>query len=531
MKRTILNIAMILAAFVGLQSCTEDNEDNGFTTGPTADFTIDPEKGEIGADIIFTDASKAAEGATLKSWSWDFGQDDKSVSTEQNPTFVYTKDGEFTVTLTVTDSNNKFSKKQKTILVKDPADRVSVAWQTDLLGNTQATLSPAMSADGAVAYMWSDQSTSNPENAFDVQLKAYNVADGTVKWSFDVNAEWSKIVDGGGVRLVYSSPVVGNDGNVYVAARDLKNDGDARKSLLLAVAPDGKLAWSYNYGFDANFNWNAPAVDYSGNIYLLHRTNTPMQITKLTSAGVATTMPLTTDPEVEVENKGGIALDNQGNIYFGGTDNTTYKYSAAGAKEWNSESLGAAEGALAIGADGTIYLTTEGSAGVVALNADGSKKWSYEILSGGAKNGGVAVGDGVVYAAAGAIADGNAEAGGIVALNLDGTKKWAYPTDESVTQCTPLIDNRGYVHFITDAGTYYVIQDNGEFYGSKNLGEASTSSPVMNDEGKVVVVVVNADGDNKKSIVVGVDTGAEGVADTAWPMKGQNLRRTSQQVK
>ena len=43
----------------------------------------------------------------------------------------------------------------------------------------------------------------------------------------------------------------------------------------------------------------------------------------------------------------------------------------------------------------------------------------------------------------------------MVALGSDGSLKWHYKT-ESDAQTVPLIDNRGYIHFITADATYYI---------------------------------------------------------------------------
>jgi hypothetical protein len=58
--------------------------------------------GEPGLKVIFTDLSTPAPGCEITEWLWDFG--DGSTSTEQNPTHIYAREGDYTVTLTVWDS-------------------------------------------------------------------------------------------------------------------------------------------------------------------------------------------------------------------------------------------------------------------------------------------------------------------------------------------------------------------------------------------------------------------------------------------
>ena len=109
-----------------------------------------------------------------------------------------------------------------------------------------------------------------------------------------------------------------------------------------------------------------------------------------------------------------------------------------------------------------------------------------------------------------------------MAVTADGSLKWQFDLDEPVQNCVPLVDNRGYVHFITDKATYYVLTDEGKLYGKKSLGTKSFASPVMGPDGMVYIAAQ----EEAKSFVFGLGTGASGYADSAWPMKGQNPQRT-----
>ncbi len=46
---------------------------------------------------------------------------------------------------------------------------------------------------------------------------------------------------------------------------------------------------------------------------------------------------------------------------------------------------------------------------------------------------------------------------GVVALNTDGSLKWHYATTDDVNNCVPVIDNRGYIHIISDKAVYYIV--------------------------------------------------------------------------
>jgi FOG: PKD repeat len=66
---------------------------------PVADFTANPISGEVPLTVQFTDASTGSP----TSWAWDFENDGVVDSTDQNPVYTYTIDGNYSVNLTVTN--------------------------------------------------------------------------------------------------------------------------------------------------------------------------------------------------------------------------------------------------------------------------------------------------------------------------------------------------------------------------------------------------------------------------------------------
>lgn len=386
-----------------------------------------------------------------------------------------------------------------------------------MLGAIEYTVSPALSADGKTVYAIADQSA---DNAYDVQLKAYDVASGSVKWSFNVNDALATENSGGGVRLIYASPAVGTNGDIYVVARDLKNSGAARKSFLFAVSSDGSLHWAYAFGMDANFNYVTPAIDAEGNIYIGHTTNDP-KLTVLKQDG--TLIKQITSPAGITA---GLSVSKNGEVYFC-AGNTLYGYDVSSGTQKLSYSYSGLNSAIAIGSDGTIYTVGNTSAGgaVTATNADDTEKWQVPLPS-TVSYGGVVIGeDGTLYATGGSAISGQ-ESGGIIAIDKDGNKKWHFATAESVTNCVPMVDNRGYIHFVTDDAVYYIVKPDGTSYASLKVGEKSNSSPVMNANGNVLLSVETEAG---VSAVLNLSTGASSAANSAWPMKGQNWQRTGLQ--
>ncbi len=74
------------------------------TQGPTAAFTWSSN----GYNLTVQDTSHAGTGS-ITNWQWDFGDNSGTVSGQHPGTHVYTGAGPYTVTLTLTDSNNQQS--------------------------------------------------------------------------------------------------------------------------------------------------------------------------------------------------------------------------------------------------------------------------------------------------------------------------------------------------------------------------------------------------------------------------------------
>ena len=80
---------------------------------PVANFSTNITQNLAPLTVQFTDLSK---NAIL--WSWDFNGDGNIDSTDQNPIFVYTTPGNYTVNLTVSNGNDRDSKIQEIIVQK-----------------------------------------------------------------------------------------------------------------------------------------------------------------------------------------------------------------------------------------------------------------------------------------------------------------------------------------------------------------------------------------------------------------------------
>ena len=108
-------ISFIVALTLFISGCTEP---------PAADFVIDKETVSTGSAVSFDDLSFGE----IVSWSWDFG--DGTTSDEQNPSHVYSKKGNYTVSLATSNkAGNSIATKVITVL-ELPVAKMSVKSKT-----------------------------------------------------------------------------------------------------------------------------------------------------------------------------------------------------------------------------------------------------------------------------------------------------------------------------------------------------------------------------------------------------------------
>lgn len=118
---------------------------------PNIFFTAQDTNACIGDTIRFQDAT--ASPINLVNWQWDFG--DGNSSTDQDPKHVYARSGDFTVTLTVTDSRgcvNTFSRR-RFILVSKPNASYSPVFPATCIGR-RMVFTDRSSGISSLIYNW-----------------------------------------------------------------------------------------------------------------------------------------------------------------------------------------------------------------------------------------------------------------------------------------------------------------------------------------------------------------------------------------
>lgn len=82
---------------------------------PVCGFSYEPAKPTVTEDVNFYDQSSDPFGGTIVAWHWDFG--DGTTSPKRNPSHRYKSDGQYLVTLRVTDDEGAICETSQTITV------------------------------------------------------------------------------------------------------------------------------------------------------------------------------------------------------------------------------------------------------------------------------------------------------------------------------------------------------------------------------------------------------------------------------
>lgn len=187
----------------------------------------------------------------------------------------------------------------------------------------------------------------------------------TNSWSYITNTE------------VYSSPVIGQDGTIYISSGSDELDLSGN---VYAMNPDGTLKWSYEA---ISLFYGSCAIGKDGTIYvaglipsgevgvgIVYAFNPNNGSVKWTFTGFPTNGASVASPTIGPD----------GTIYVASLDNYLYAINPNGTLKWESPSAGDSYSLVcpAIGQDGTIYAAAVD--GLRAFNpVDGSIKWELGL--------------------------------------------------------------------------------------------------------------------------------------------------------
>jgi PKD repeat protein len=189
---------------------------------PMAEFNWSPEPQDEGNPIQFNDLSTSFPDKIVY-WSWNFAG--LGSSADQNPTFAFTNDGVYTVTLTVTDDDGSTDTVSHDLTVVDLSPTAAFTW------------SPEPQNEGS-PIQFTDLSTSYPDTI--------------VSWSWDFaglgtstlqNPEFTFMDDG---VYTVTLTVTDHDGSIDMISHDVTV---STSSLSATLIVEKKIEW----GIDSQY--------------------------------------------------------------------------------------------------------------------------------------------------------------------------------------------------------------------------------------------------------------------------------------
>lgn len=560
MKTNFAALLIGLALLTG--ACSEEH--TFYNTAAKTEIAQGAEEYEVGQPITFTDNTKPSQGTTIKSYLWEFGDPDESVSTEKSPTFTYRKDGSFTVRLTVTDSNDLKSSSTCTVLVVNPTkadftlDREEY-FLGDEVGFVDASTTKGSTTITAWKWEFADDARStseerNPKFLYDkagsypVKLTVTDSYGLTTSITKSVNiqdpsqvlaTQWTAAL--GGAVKGGSSPAVSPDGSTVYMLRSLAGsdlaalyaydtaDGQVKWTLDLSVAMSGTSATA-----QAKDVFSSPSVGADGTVYMIVR-----DLQSTTAERGVYVIAVNPNGSLKWAKKGGVsgtnlyaitpAIDASGNIIVATRGNEVWKFNPAGeCSVFATDKLGAT-GGMSISKTGVAYGAANGANGLFALDTNsGSQLWCYNTDFGGAAD----AFTGALRSAQAAIdTDGtlyfvtDAGAGGqIIALNPSGSVKWIHATAGAIPDGGAVIAEDGTVYanggMAPAEGLIALDHDGNVKWTFATKGNVQTS-PVIDNRGYVHVVdalanyyVVKPDGSSLAETELGQSCTSAPVMDT-----------------
>jgi len=270
---------------------------------------------------------------------------------------------------------------------------------------------------------------------------------------------------------VSGSPVVRNDNNVLVGARDVKLyclDAGLMSAVWVAdLTPYGSAIY-----------FSAPALDDSGNAYI----TTSRKLVKVGRDG-AVLWAWPSHNSLSISHSPVIGLD--GKVYFACYSDSVYALNPDSTLAWARPLGRAVNSAPAIGPDGNILVaTTRDSAPwrLWSFKPNGDTAWSFELAA-DADFASPAVGpDSTIYVGANRY---------LYAIRPDGTLKWRDSLAARI-QCCPAVANESTLYVVAETRLYCLDADSGIRWRKSIGGSSNYCSPDVDGEGNIYVGTANS---------------------------------------
>lgn len=340
--------------------------------------------------------------------------------------------------------------------------------------------SPALGTDGTI-YVGSS----------DGHLYALDELTGTAKWKFAAGGP------------IFHTPAVGTNQIVYV-------NSEETKSIYALNATNGTKIRNTSLDYPSRSTF---AIGADGTVFF----------------GAASSMmayalnPVTGSPTWSLPwgSLFGYPVLASGQVIMSGSECICALDEKLGQVRWAISRSASWISAPSIDRDGTIYASTHDGVfgqfrGITALNpVDGSERWSFNFGKTGSAP--IIGPDGILYV----VREANpmpSATGVLYALNGSRrTIEWSAPLDGYAGYSSPTLSAQGTIYIGTSIYFYAIDSRTGQQKWMKPQWNAQTS-PAIDPDGKIYVSVANQ---------VYALYGDGPLADSPWPMEGQNSQRTS----
>ncbi len=303
-------------------------------------------------------------------------------------------------------------------------------------------------------------------------------------------------------RGIFSTPIIGADGTVYVGSAD---------TYFYAIAPDGRLRWRLKTGgiidaaaalspYDARLG-SAPLTFGSGDALLYHLT-TPRSGRPRILWRFRPTKPPVGGQQVSWW-EGNVAVGPSGDLYVGNTGGTAYALSPAGRLRWTFTAGQSIWTTPAFTADGSSYW---GSLDFHIYRLDGHGRPLWKTFTPGYVVSSPAIGsDGTVYV-------GSFDSKLYALDPASGLPHWSFQTSDHVYASPALAhDATGRttaIYIASTDGSVYALSPSGRLLWRYDTGDPVRSSPVLGrapaDEHRNILYVGSSNG---KLYALNADTG------------------------
>lgn len=491
---------------------------------PTADFSYAPMMVNVGDEVTFTDKSSDSDGEIV-SRKWTFP--DGSTSTDASPTYTFSAQGMFRVTLTVTDNRGGESSVTKSINVREgDVSEFTVLWSKEV-ASADALCAANVVTVSDLGYIYAVTG--------DGVLVALDAA-GEVAWEYDAAAQDKVLLT---KEIAYAS--VDADGTVYWAAHAYGSD--AVPTVYAFDGTSGSVLWKNQTAYVSGdrIAYSTPCV--TPEMLVVGNRGTSGMLRRFDKASGRNTA--TVKPANGGISAGTIVLKSGAAIY---TASGTHGYGlmvpdnlsgwAAVAKDNGftpGDILSSNQCQPCVGSDNLLYLagTVNGSGtwNLAAfdcsnLTATSSKtpKWSVALDGGFKQTGASLSADGqTLYIVADAVTPSV-----VYALNTsNGATRWSWTLDAQ-SRSVPAVDNLGQVHVVTANGTYVVLSPEGDVVYSQKLADSFEGSVSIAEWGYAYVLGKDTAAGKLKVYAVALP-GVTSAADSSWSQYGGNARHINYQ--